>query len=79
MICDVDSLIPVVNENSRFKVGTLWKVIIKYVLPVFLIGMWLVGIYDLFTDVNSFEVTLYVVITVLVLVFSGILTKIKSD
>jgi NSS family neurotransmitter:Na+ symporter len=70
---------PVVNENSRFKVGTLWKVIIKYVLPVFLIGMWLVGIYDLFTDVNSFEVTLYIVITVLVLVFSGILTKIKSD
>ena len=78
-IYDVDSLIPVVNENSRFKVGTLWKVIIKYVLPVFLIGMWLVGIYDLFTDVNSFEVTLYIVITVLVLVFSGILTKIKSD
>ena len=78
-IYDVDSLIPVVNENSRFKVGTLWKVIIKYVLPVFLIGMWLVGIYDLFTDVNLFEVTLYIVITVLVLVFSGILTKIKSD
>ena len=78
-IYDVDSLIPVVNENSRFKVGTLWKVIIKYVLPVFLIGMWLVGIYDLFTDVNSFEITLYIVITVLVLVFSGILTKIKSD
>ena len=78
-IYDVDSLIPVVNENSRFKVGTLWKVIIKYVLPVFLIVLWLMGVYGLFSHVTSFEVIVYVVITVLVLVFSLVLTKIRAD
>ena len=78
-IYDVDSLIPVINENSRFKVGALWKNIIKYVLPCFLMGMWLIGVYNLFSQVDSFEAIVYVVIMVLVLVFSGILTKINSD
>ena len=76
---DIDSLIPILNENSRFKVGTVWKSIIKYVLPLFLIGLWLIGAYDLFTNVNSFEVTVDVIIMVLVLVFSGILTRINPD
>ena len=78
-IFDVDSLMPVINENSRFKVGSLWKAIIKYVLPIFLIGMWLVGVYGLFTDVDSFEAIVYVIIMLIVLFFSAILTKINSD
>jgi NSS family neurotransmitter:Na+ symporter len=78
-IYNVDSLIPVINENSRFKVGSLWKAVIKYVLPCFLIAMWLIGVYNLFTDVDSFEAIVYIIIMVLVLVFSGILTKINSD
>lgn len=76
---DVDSLIPILNENSRFKVGTIWKSIIKYVLPLFLIGIWLIGTYDLFTNVNSFEIIVDVIIMVFVLVFSGILTRINPD
>ncbi|WP_405307374.1 hypothetical protein [Methanobrevibacter sp.] len=78
-IYDVDSLIPVINENSRFKVGSLWKVVIKYVLPCFLIVMWLIGVYNLLIDLESFEAIVYIIIMVLVLLFSGILTKISSD
>ena len=44
---DVDSLMLKINENSRFEVGTLWKFIIKYVLPCFLIGIWLIGVFKL--------------------------------
>lgn len=76
---DVDSLIPVINKNSKFKVGSLWKITIKYVLPFFLIGMWLIGVFNLFTDVGSFEAMVYIIIMVLVLLFSGILTKINAD
>lgn len=76
---DVDSLIPMLNENSRFKVGKTWKFIIKYVLPIFLIIMWLIGIIQLFKDSNSFEFTVYIVIMVAVLAFSGLFTKIKSE
>ena len=78
-IYDVDSLIPVINENSSFKVGSIWKAIIKYVLPIFLIGMWLIGVYDLFSDVDAFEAIVYVIIMVLILLFSGIMTKINAD
>ena len=76
---NVDSLIPVINENSKFKVGSLWKITIKYVLPFFLIGMWLIGVFNLFTNAGSFEAMVYIIIMVLVLLFSGILTKINAD
>lgn len=78
-IYDVDSLIAVINENGRFKVGSLWKVIVKYVLPCFLIIIWLIGVYNLLMDLDPFEKIVYIVITVVVLLFSGILTKIPSD
>jgi NSS family neurotransmitter:Na+ symporter len=74
---DVDSLIPTLNDNSRFKVGKTWKFIIKYVLPLVLIVMWIIGIIHLFADADSFELTVDIIIMVLVLVFSVILTKIK--
>lgn len=78
-IYDVDSLMAVINENGRFKVGSLWKVIVKYVLPCFLIIIWLIGVYNLLMDLDPFEKIVYIVITVVVLLFSGILTKIPSD
>lgn len=74
---NVDSLIPIINETSRFKVGAVWKTIIKYILPCFLIGMWLIGTYNLFTNINSFEIMVDIIIMVLVLLFSLILTKIN--
>lgn len=75
---DVDSLMVIINENSRFKVGTIWKFIIKYVLPCFLIGIWLIGVFNLFMNLNSFEIMVDIIIMVLVLVFSGVLTKING-
>ncbi|MBQ2832479.1 sodium-dependent transporter [Methanobrevibacter sp.] len=76
-IYDVDSLIPILNENSRFKVGKTWKFIIKYVLPFVLIIMWLIGIIHLFEDADSFEITVDIIIMAVVLVFGVIFTKIK--
>lgn len=75
---DVDSLMVIINENSRFKVGTIWKFIIKYVLPCFLIGIWLIGVFNLFMNLDSFEIMVDIIIMVLVLVFSGVLTKING-
>ena len=76
-IYDVDSLMPLLNENSRFKVGKTWKFIIKYVLPLVLIVMWLIGIYQLFTNANSFELAVDIIIMVAVLAFSILFTKVK--
>jgi NSS family neurotransmitter:Na+ symporter len=76
-IYDADSLIPVLNENSRFKVGKTWKFIIKYILPLVLIIMWLIGIIQLFENANSFEIAVDIIIMVVVLALSVIFTRIK--
>ena len=75
---DIDSLIPVLNENSRFKVGKVWKCIIKYVLPIFIIFVWAIGIYELFLSAKTFEIIVYCIIIIIVLVVSAVFTKKES-
>ena len=74
----LDSLIPILNENGVLKVGKLWKVIIKYVLPVFLIIIWVMGIIKLFSDAARFELIIDSIIIVAVLVIGFVLTKMKA-
>ena len=73
----VDHIMPALNENSTFKVGKTWKFIIKYLLPIVLIGMWVVGIINLFSTAKTFEIIVDLIIIISVLVFSVIFTKIK--
>ncbi|WP_406533217.1 sodium-dependent transporter [Methanobrevibacter sp.] len=73
----LDHIMPVLNENSIFKVGKKWSFIIKYLLPVVLIVMWLIGIIQLFTTAKSFEIIIDLIIIIMVLVFSFALTRIR--
>lgn len=75
---DIDSLIPLLNENNKFKVGKVWKLIVKYILPIFLILIWVMGVYELILEADSFRLTTYGIITVAVFILSIILTKINS-
>ena len=77
-VYDIDSLISVLNENNKFKVGKLWKLIVKYVLPIFLIVLWVMGVYNSVFKADSFTLMVYGIIAVVVLIFSIILTKINS-
>ena len=52
---DFEKLIPILNKHSRFKVGKTWKLTLKYLLPLMLIVMWIVGIYDLVRDMDIFK------------------------
>ena len=74
---DVDSLIPILNENSTIKVGKKWKFILKYILPLMLIFMWVVGVASLIQNLDIFKVGIYIFITILVIGLSLILIKIK--
>ena len=74
---NIDDLIPVLNENGHLKVGKTWKFIIKYLLPILLIGMWIVGLYDLFMSAATFELIIDSIIIVAVVVFSYILTRLN--
>ena len=57
--------------------GKTWVFIIKYFLPVVLIGMWVIGIIKLFSNASLFEVIIDLIIVFCVLLSSIILTKTK--
>ena len=73
----VDKFLPSLNEYSTFKVGKLWSFIIKYLLPVVLVGIWVVGIINLFATAKQFEIIIDLVIIISVMVLAFILTKVK--
>lgn len=75
----LEHFLPALNEHSTFKVGKTWSFVIKYLLPVVLIIMWAIGIFQLFTTAKSFEVMVDIIIIVAVLVAAIILTKIKPS
>lgn len=74
-----EKVIPVLNEKSILQVGFIWKTIIKYLLPTFLIIIWIMGIADLFMNSNSFEIMVDLTIVTIVLVLSAIFNKMKSS
>lgn len=77
MVLRCGKFLPALNEYSTFKVGRIWSLIIKYLLPIVLIGMWVVGIISLFRTANQFEIIVDLIIIVAVMVTAVVLTKLK--
>ena len=75
---DMDSLMSILNKNSRFKVDTPWVYIIKYILPVCLLFMWIMGVNDLIWEMGTFKLVVYAVLTIAILVISRFLSKTES-
>ena len=73
-----ENVIPVLNKKSRIHVGVIWTAIIKYILPVFLIIIWIIGIIDLFMNATQFELLVDMTIIILVLALSTIFYRKKS-
>jgi len=73
----VQHFIPALNESSTFKVGKTWTFVIKYLLPLVLIIMWVIGIIQLFSTAKHFEIMVDLAIIIGVMVFAVILTKVK--
>lgn len=73
----VDKIMPALNGLSIINVGTTWKFIIKYLLPLVLLVMWVVGIIQLFSTANTFEILIDIIIIAGVMVAAAFLTRIK--
>jgi NSS family neurotransmitter:Na+ symporter len=73
----VDHFIPALNEHSTFNVGKTWTFVIKYLLPVVLIVMWIIGIVQLFSTAKQFEIIVDVIIIVGVMIVALVLTRIR--
>lgn len=76
-IYGIDNLIDIVNNYSHFKVGKLWTLIIKYVLPILLVSMWGYGIIQLVQTMNFFQIIVDLVLVIGVFVTAVFLTKYK--
>lgn len=72
---NIDEIIPVLNENSAIKVGKKWKFTLKYILPLMLIVMWIIGVVHIIYNADLFKVEIYLLITFLVAIMSIFLTK----
>ena len=75
---DIEGLIPVLNENDKVKVGKWWVIVLKYILPVFLLIMWVSGVYDLIQNSNGFELTVFAIIGVAILILSYVFTNVNK-
>lgn len=74
----VEKLLPVLNRYSTIKVGKVWINVIKYVLPIFLSIMWIVGIIDLFETQSSIDIIIQLLIALLFVVVPLLLTILPS-
>lgn len=74
---DMDDVTAVLNENSKIKVGRKWKFVLKYLLPLMLIIMWIIGIYDLIYNVDGFKIGIYLLITLIVIGLSVFFVKVN--
>ena len=74
----LDHFVPILNESGILKVGKLWKNIIKYILPAFLIFIWVVGIFKLFANSSYFELMIDIIIIISVLLVSFVLTRVRT-
>ena len=65
----IDDLMVGLNKVTLFKVGNWWKVLVKYVAPIFLTFIWVVGIYQLLISLDFISLSVYcIVIIVLIMV-----------
>ena len=72
-----DDLIETLNENSRIKVGRTWKAVIKYILPICIVGLWIQGIYSTVSTADSTSIMIMVILTVVLITVPFIFAKLK--
>ncbi len=73
----LDKFLPALNGLSIINVGRTWKLVIKYVLPCFLILMWANGLVKMLKTAQPFEIIVDVIILVAVMVSAIVLTRAK--
>ena len=74
----LDKFLPALNGLSIINVGRTWKLVIKYVLPCFLILMWANGLVKMLKTAHPFEIIVDIIILVAVMVSAIVLTKVKA-
>ena len=77
-VYDFDELMATLNNNSRIKVNNLWKIVIKYILPVCIFGLWVQGIFTTFEEEDPASITIRVILLAVILILPVILSRLPA-
>lgn len=77
-IYDFNELINTLNENSRIKVGKIWKINIKFILPVCIFCLWIQGIFSSVSHEDSATLAIRAILLAAIIVLPIILTKLPA-
>ena len=77
-VYDFDVLMDTLNNNSRIKIGKSWKIIIKYILPVCIFGLWVQGILTTFEEEDPVSITIRVILLAVILILPFILSRLPA-
>ena len=77
-IYNFDNLMETLNNNSRIKVGKLWKIVIKCILPICIFCLWSQGVYTTLKTSDSLSITIMIILTATLIVAPFILAKLPA-
>ncbi len=64
----VEKLLPTLNKTSHVHVGKTWVAVIKYILPLVISVMWILGMIELLTTESSTDLLVQIAISILFLI-----------
>ncbi|WP_407416170.1 sodium-dependent transporter [Methanobrevibacter sp.] len=77
-VYDFDELMTTLNNNSRIKVNKIWKIVIKYILPICIFGLWVQGILTTFEEEDPASITIRVILLAVILILPYILSRLPA-
>ncbi|MDO5825932.1 MAG: sodium-dependent transporter [Methanosphaera sp.] len=78
-IYGADNLLDALNKNATIlHLGTAWKFMVKYVIPIILIVLWISGMKELLTSGDAFALTMQSILIAALIIIPAILTKLPA-
>ena len=77
-IYNFDKLVEVLNNHSSIKMDPFWKIIIKYILPVCIFGLWAQGVYSTILTGDFVSHMVMLALTVVLIVVPVIFTLLPA-
>lgn len=74
----VDELVDTLNQVTSFKVGKVWRTLIKYILPCLLIILWIVNVVGVLQSTDSIQLYIFGILVVVLLVVPYLLYRAKG-
>lgn len=77
-VYDFDELIKTLNQHSRIKVGKLWKIVIKFILPVCIFFLWIQGVFSTLAEEEPVSIVIKAILLAVIILLPIILSKLPA-